>query len=485
MDSRVTRKALLAGLAGAMLALAMPGIGFGPLVFVALVPLFLALEGRGGFWVGCLAGAAFFAIDLRWILTLVRFSWLAAPGYVVGVAYLALYFGVFGVVVAWARRRLGPTAALLLLAPALFVLLEILRTLGPLGMGFSGLHTALYRIPALIQLAALAGPWAVSLGIVVVNAALTLSLRVSRNHALWGALTLAAMAGVALLPIAPDGDAYRTAILASQVRQEVKLDGRNLDALLARYQALAAEAASGEPDLIVFPESFLPGFILSNDRLLGSLVDLARGAEARILFGTGDYRGGEIYNSAVLLSQEGEQLGRYDMVRPVPFGEWIPARGFLDFIGLGRFISSFLPRDLSRGDGYHPLDGIGTPICFETTFPEASCAFARRGATQIISVTNDAWFANSSAMRAHFAAAVFRAVETRRTFIQSANGGVSGVVDARGRIVREVVGEEVVWADAPVRVDRSLYVRWGDRPLLGVCLLLALGSLLFRRRTAA
>ena len=91
-------------------------------------------------------------------------------------------------------------------------------------------------------------------------------------------------------------------------------------------------------------------------------------------------------------------------------------------------MSSLLPMDLTPGTAIRALDGIGTPICFESTFAAGSRDLVRRGATLLVTVTNDAWFVGSSELPTHFAFGVFRAVENRRWFVQAANGGISGIV---------------------------------------------------------
>jgi len=468
------KKALLALVAGAAVALSMPGLGIGPLVFVALVPLFAAIEKGRGFLAGFLTGVVFFAIDLRWLLTLYRFSWLVVPGYIVLVAYLAIYLGLFALFVAWVRGRRKFDWSLLVFAPLAFTLLEMLRAFGPFGIGFSALYLSLYRFPPLVQIAAIAGPWAITAAIVFVNAALYLAMRKRAVYLLFAAGMVGFLTTFSFFPSLQDGELLTVAVVSSAVSQEEKLDGRNLLPLLEQYITLGEQAARTNPDLIVFPESILPGYILRDERLLPQFRALAEGADARILFGTGDYRNGEIYNSVVLLSPDGTTVGMYDMVHPVPFGEYIPGRSLLKRIGLGRFADAFLARDLARGEGYVPVGGIGTPICFESTFPTAARALVKNGATLLVTVTNDAWFTKSSELRAHFAAAVFRAVETRRTLIQAANAGVSGFVDPRGRILREVVGEGILLAEVARQQDQSLCTRWGNGLLY---LVLGIGGL--------
>ena len=477
------RKALLAFLAGAGVAVSMPGLGIGPLAFVALVPLFVALERGKGFLPGFLFGVVFFSLDLRWLLTLYRFSSLVVPAYIVLVGYLAVYFGLFGLVMAWVRGRRGYESSLLGFAPLAFTLLEVLRAHGPLGIGFSALYLSLYRFPPLIQIAAVAGPWAITAAIVFVNAALYLAIREKATYLLWSVGMVGLLSAFSALPFPREGEPLSVAVVSSAVPQEVKLDGQNLFSLLEKYIALGENAAVDSPCLIVFPESILPGYILRDDRLFPEFRSLAQRTNSHLLFGTGDWRDGEIYNCAVLLSPEGTIVGVYDMVHPVPFGEYIPGRGFLEWIGLGRFAASFLAQDLAKGKAFVPIGNIGTPICFESTFPAGARALVKNGATLLITVTNDAWFVSSSELRAHFAAGVFRAVENRRFLIQAANGGLSGVVDPRGRILKERIGEEIIRTEVTRFKSKSLYTQWGNALLYAVLGTGGLAATVWRMRT--
>lgn len=477
------KETLLSLLSGILMALAMPGIGATPLAFCSLIPLFAVLHRRGGFWPGALFGFAFFAIDLRWIVTLARFHPIVIAGYILLAIYFAAGCGILGAVLTWRGR--SRTITWLLLAPALFTLAEALRTVGPLGMGFSTLYSTLYRAPLLIQSAAVLGPWFISGIIAAING--SLFLLVLRKRARFGAI---AAGGVLLLlafalipPPDQDGERLRVVVVSSKVRQEEKLDGRNLSSLTERYLQLGNQAIAESPDVIVFPESILPAYILSNETLTASFADLAKAADAEILLGTGVYRDRNIYNTVVQFSEAGQVTGSYSMVRPVPFGEYIPGRSVLEAIGLGAWAKTFLPVDLSRGDGYSPVGRWGTPICFESTFASPARALTRNGAEALVTVTNDAWFDESSELAAHFACAVFRAVENRRWTIQSANGGISGLISPTGRIIASLDGEGVIAGDITLQTRMSLYTRWGDWIVLVLACVIA-GAVLIRRMFA-
>jgi apolipoprotein N-acyltransferase len=468
---------LLPLVSGGLAAAAMPGVGGSVLVFVALVPLLHEIAEGRGFRAGLLFGVAFFAIDLRWVLTLYRFTPLVVPGFVLMVIYLALPVGLLGFVLARLRRRCGEMRWALA-AAAGFALLEFLRSLGPLGISFSSLYLSLHSVPRFVQLAAFLGPYAVTAAIVGVNASLYVALRERNPRLVLGALAcVATLVAPSLISIPLDtGTPERVAVISSLVEQEAKLDSRNVSTLLAHYGDLADRAVAAEPDLVVFPESFLPAYILRNPSALARLAAVARDSGALVLFGTGDLRQGDLYNCAVLLDRTGEVAAVYNMVRPVPFGEYIPGRRAWEILGMGPLMDSFLPSDLRAGREEQPLQHIATPICFESTFPGGSRALVRRGATLIVTVTNDAWFSLSSQRDAHFAFAVFRAVENRRWMIQAANGGVSGVVAPSGRVIVSTREEGVVVGEVYERNDVSVYTRWGDLPALcafGIAILIA------------
>lgn len=464
-----SRKVALAVASGILTALAMPGFGLGPLVFVSLVPLFHALEGERRLIYGILFGVTFIALDLRWVLTLYRFTPLVVPGFALLVLYISLFFGVFALLLVRRRPRGGFGAGLLLGAPAVFTLLEVARARGPLGNGFSALFMALYQIPSLIQAAAVFGPWSLTTFIVFVNVTLYLAIR--RRRIVYAAAAGAAviiLAAFSLAPVSPDtGEPLRAVAVSSSVTQEEKLNATNLPELTDRYLNLGRLALDGDPDLVVFPESILPAFILRDNELLARFSELAILGDTQLLIGTGDYRGRDLYNTAILILEDGTLSGVYAMVRPVPFGEYVPGRRLWEAIGLGRLVDSFLPVDLTPGDTFAPLDGIGTPICFESTFPDPARRFVENGASILAIITNDAWFVSSSELQAHFASAIFRAIETRRYVVQAANGGISGLVDPRGRILASTAAaEEVVAGTVYTRRERTLYARWGDLPLL-------------------
>ena len=173
----------------------------------------------------------------------------------------------------------------------------------------------------------------------------------------------------------------------------------------------------------------------------------------------------QLSNSAVLMSPEGEVLSAYDKIHLVPYGEYVPLRRFFPFIGkLVTAVGDFVP-----GREYTVMEmpgaKIGTLICYETIFPGMVRKFAQKGAGLFVSITNDAWFGRSSAPYQHFSTAVFRAVENRLPVLRAANTGISGFIDAKGRIrIKSDIFVEAVLTDSVIlgSFKKSFYSKYGD-----------------------
>jgi len=190
-----------------------------------------------------------------------------------------------------------------------------------------------------------------------------------------------------------------------------------------------------------------------------------------------------LYNSAYLLNPDGTTQARYDKRHLVPFGEYVPLGPLLGFVNkLVDGIGDFIP-----GTGPAPMDiagrQLGVAICFEIIFPDVVRDLARDGARIIATITNDAWFGRSGAPLQHFSMAVFRAVEHRAPVIRAANTGISGFIDATGRIgpTSGLFVETALIETIRVSPIRTFYTRAGDIFAIGCGILVAIVILIGRR----
>lgn len=464
---------------GVGLALAFPRFDVHSLAWVALAPvLALAAERppRVALGWGWLGGSVFFVVLLRWLDHTFRLysaipwplTWLPITALA---AYCGLYTGLVALGVAWLARRTGRGPALAA-APALWVVGEWVRgwLMGGFPWGLVGYSQ--YAALPVIQVAELAGVYAVSFVVVAVNAAAAGLLVLGGRRAAPGAAAAAALLAAVLLfgwarltaPPPPGG--VTIALVQPSIEQALKGNPAHEADTRAIYLALTREAARTRPDLIVWPETAAPTVFRGDAGLQAALRAIAAASGARILVGSIDVADApppRYYNSAFLLTPQGI-AGRYDKIHLVPFGEYVPLSGLIGFVrGWAEFIA-----DLEPGPGPVVFPGppapFGVIICYEGIFPELVRPFVRGGARFMVNMTNDAWFGRTSGPWQHLAMYPLRAVEHRVAIARAANTGVSALVAPSGRIVSAagLFRRGVLRGAVAVRAGTTLYTRFGD-----------------------
>jgi apolipoprotein N-acyltransferase len=188
-----------------------------------------------------------------------------------------------------------------------------------------------------------------------------------------------------------------------------------------------------------------------------------------------------LHNSVYLIDGDARLKGSYEKVHLVPFGEYVPLKRWLPFLGklvaeVGDFKSGRKGNTLSWRE--HKL---GPLICYEIIFPRLARAMAAGGAHLLVSQTNDAWFGRTSAAYQHFSMGVFRAVENRRSLARAANTGISGFIAPTGEIQEEtpLFQDAVRSRSLPLLTETTLYTRIGDL-FAQICLALVTANLLWR-----
>src|SRR5262249_11764943 len=127
------------------------------------------------------------------------------------------------------------------------------------------------------------------------------------------------------------------------------------------------------------------------------------------------------YNSVIAIGPSGEQIGRYDKIHLLPFGEYVPYRDYLPLIDrIPALAGDFTPSEkysLIRMEG----TAFGTFICFESVFPDITREMARAGAGVFINIADDAWFGPTPIARQHLAHVAMRAAETGLPLLRVTN----------------------------------------------------------------
>jgi apolipoprotein N-acyltransferase len=478
------------------------------LAWVAPALLILGLEGlavRRAAGLAYLAAVAANSLILHWIYV-VTAVYGRAPA-VVGVLApvgLALYTGAFsaGFAALWvALRRRGRASPLA--AALLWTATDHARSFLLSGFPWATLGYAQHLNPALLGIAPVTGVYGLSFASVLAGAALAEIARAALARRAPGRGAWVALAGVAAIhlmgalnpgPSVPEsGPKLRVAALQGDIQQGVKWSREWMERTLEIYEGLAREAAARGAEVIVWPETAVPGALEANPEVRLRLSELARETGSAMVVGSVgvevDSQGRLLryYDSAFLFEADGLPAGRYDKSHLVPFGEYVPLRGLLGQV-LGAVARGMARSDVSAGAGPRALSlasmKVGVPICYELLFPDLVRRFARDGAGVLFAITNDAWYGRTGAPYQFLAITAMRSAETGLWTVRAANTGVSAVIDGRGRVREgtDIFERDLIVADVPLRpleAGRTFYVRHGDMFALAcwagaaICLALA------------
>ncbi|OVE76130.1 apolipoprotein N-acyltransferase [bacterium F11] len=259
---------------------------------------------------------------------------------------------------------------------------------------------------------------------------------------------------------------FRVAILQGNIDQYKKWNDTYEENIREVYANLARKGSDENPDLMVWPESAVPGWF-PNDKYYHTWIkEIAQQTKTHHIIGAVTTRNGGDYNSAFLINPNGEILSEYAKQHLVPFGEYIPFGESLDniFPYLGQ-LGVFTP-------GNQPLmfqvkDFQLTPnICYEAIFSNLIRKNVRQGADVIVNLTNDGWYLDTGAPEQHYISNIFRAVEMGKPVIRAANTGISAVIDPWGReLLRSPLLVSGIFCQAipiPKHSIKTLYLKWGS-----------------------
>jgi len=451
-----------------LLAVLFPRLHFYWLAWVALVPLFLELQKVKSFkqalGISYFTGFFFILLSIHWLRE------VSPAGLILLCVYQAFYFGLFGVIAkavmnrcdnffSASRKNFLPGVFFeLLVIPAAWVFCEWMRAEVPvMGFGWNLLGYSQAENPFLIQSAKLFGAYGISFLIALANTAMFLMLAIrEKSIRFWAAVLgflpfiLNMYYGAMQFQERPSaGRVADVTVIQGNIEQNEKWSPGFKTLIIEKYLKLTELASFDGPDLAVWPEAAYPGFL--NREYAGSDVQaLFKKLGFNFLVGSPHcVNDGEYYNSAYLISGQGEITDRYDKIHLVPFGEYIPFKPGFSFLepyayalGVSDFSAGkeFKVFDLSLGENRGKAR-FSVLICFEDVFPELARNFVQRGAQCLFVITNDAWFGKTGAPYQHFQASVFRALENGVPVVRAGNVGVSAFISPNGEVQDKVQNE--------------------------------------------
>jgi apolipoprotein N-acyltransferase len=481
---------LAAFLSSALLVLSFPDFNLWPLAWLGLIPLLIVVGLRPSafraFLVTWIAGSVFFFATCHWLTySMIHYGGIPAPiAYLLlvpGALVLGLFPGAFAIVMAKAVQRFHTKA--LLFAPIVWIAFEWAR-LGVTGQLWNALGYSQAFHPTLIQVARWGGVYGVSFLIVTVNAAIAFALV---NRSKRAVLIAAAIVSVVLIIIGLNSRSstllsntdVAAHVVAIQPNVPMELD-KSVDemrSLTARHIEMSGNALRQLPNdglsrLVIWPESPM-NFTYANSSEFRELVStFTRSNHTALLFNSQEPapdRG--IFNSAVLVNEEGRLVGQYDKIRLMPFGEYVPLPRRLP----GANLITAIVGEFSPGTNYNLLPvsnaKVGVFICIESAYPYIARTFAHEGADVLINISNDGYLGRTAVMKQHLANAIVRAVENGRPVLRVTNTGITTYITPDGEARDQTAGFEPavrVWTIARNEQGATFYTRYGD-VFAGVC----------------
>ena len=225
----------------------------------------------------------------------------------------------------------------------------------------------------------------------------------------------------------------KVAILAGNISSKLKWDNETGNLLVEKLLGLTREAEKLKPEMILWSESAIPWTFRPDDDLILEILRITRKAQITHILGVntqGDHN--QIYNSVYCILPDGAVISRYDKQNLLSLIEKPLAGYLLPFYACRDcyYIQSQYSKPL-----HTPQGNAGIMICNESAISNSAARMAQNHADFIFNLGNDAWFTESYVPRMHFYYTRLRAVETRKDIVINNNLGISGFIQASGRIV--------------------------------------------------
>ena len=473
----------LATLGGVLVAVGLPPLGWWPTVIVGIACYFIAVErangrGRTQFVIATLFAWSWLAPAMGWMWHLVPSGFVIAP----------LLFSVWHGLAAVVAVRVAPGASMtltsrLVVRAAMHAMVECVRTFVPFGgvpLAGLALGVADTRLAHAVRLV---GPLGLALWILLLSAVVA-EFWLRRREFGWqprvGALVVLGLlvAVQALAQVSPrgsdSGQTLRIAAVQGGGEQGVfAVDSNPRDVIERHLAATRLLDAEDEVGLVVWPENAIDVDDFTTSNVKQQIVAEARRIGAPFAVGVTEDAGDNFTNAQIVVDQNGDEISRYDKVRRVPYGEYVPLRSLLDSLGAP---VDRIPRDAVSGTARAILDvpmptrsaTLAVAISWEVFFPGRVDDGVAAGGEIVLNPTNGSSYTGEILQQQQVAMSQLRALESGRFVVQAATTGYSVIVDPDGHVLQRIpIGKQaVIFQDLPLRRGRTAYSYLGDVSIL-------------------
>ena len=257
---------------------------------------------------------------------------------------------------------------------------------------------------------------------------------------------------------------------------------KNIDTLAVLNELIKiSEPNLNEKTLFIWPEGIIPNIDQSElsefqflfkekfneNHLLGIGINSSNIKENKKRF----------YNSFSLYDHKLSLVDFYNKVNLVPFGEFLPFENILSSIGLKSLTNNHQSFHNGKKRKIVSIDKnditlkILPLICYEIIY--SGKLFNNSDFDYIINISEDGWFGNSVGPHQHFAHSIFRAIESGKYLIRSANNGIAAIINPTGEVEKKIPMGNSGYIDfSEKRVSNStLFTQHGNKMFLIIILL--------------
>lgn len=441
------------------------------LAFIAFVPLLIFLQQfddrKKVIRAGLIFGVTYTLVSLHWI------GLVTVPGLAGIFVIISVYFAILFLLISKLKTTLPKLHFFIFIS--FWLTFEIIQNyLGEFRFAWFNLGYALADYTILLQIGEIGGIYLLSLMVLIVNILLYRIIRTGRYR--WTKFLLPLL--IFLVWFGHGIYRYKTieltetgkniGIVQVSIPQHLKWEEEYVQSTLDLYEEYTKSLAAENPDLIIWPESALPAYVMREPRFRHFVSDLAHELQTDIFLGFPHYEFAldhpqkyKFYNACTRVNERGVFDELYYKIILVPFGERIPLLSVFPVLWNLQFGQANF--EYGTKQVHYDLNGyIYSPlICFEIVFPRLTTKMARDKVDFIVNITNDAWFKRSAGTYQHMVMAKIRAVETRMPVFRAANTGYSVVVSARGDIQKQTELYEKTTINHPLKIyeGRSIYTQ--------------------------
>ena len=491
---------LLAIFSALLLILSFPRFDAAFLVWIALVPLLIAVKNKSlkfAFGLSFLVGFLFFMGVFYWTNVVSGFE---VGDFFLVTACSGLYFGLFGLLLNFVSKHSTPSPVII--AAAIWVTIEFIRSNADFLSWPCALlgHSQYLNLP-IIQISSMAGVYGISFLIVMANVAIAeffssylftvrqpssrVKVMGNRRTSYLQSIVVAIIVlgfslayGFNVLSKDFEGDKVKITIIQGNIPPGAKWTREFSKQIVNKHIKLTEEASGGHnASLIIWPEGAIRERLGDNILLLRRILNLAKKTNTHLLigssrapkFGPREFRRKARFNSAFLISPQKRIEGQYNKMRLMPFSEYLPHKDLLPWPSrIASAAGNFVPG--SEWTVFNPGPAkFGVLICWENFFPALFRKYAKKDVDLMVNITNEARFGETAAPYQFLAINVFRAAENRVPIVRAANTGISCFIDPHGRITgrvsensKDVFVEGYLTQEIRVSQKKTFYTDYGD-----------------------